>query len=97
MHRTLLATCFAAPVATLVAALAYGLTACEKSPTGPDLQGLATTCGSATQLTTSPVPLASIQFLIPLGNLNPPAHTAPTDHIYFWMAPASSSRLARCA
>lgn len=31
---------------------------------------------------TSPVALEDIISLIPLGNLNPPAHTFPTDHIY---------------
>ncbi len=28
---------------------------------------------------------ASVDFILPLGNLNPPAHTLPTDHIYFYV------------
>ena len=31
----------------------------------------------------SPVTPASIDHIIPLGNLNPPGHTYPTDHMYF--------------
>ncbi len=34
---------------------------------------------------TSPVALEDIIALIPLGNLNPPSHTFPTDHIYISM------------
>ncbi len=29
---------------------------------------------------------AAIQWITPLGNLNPPDHTLPTDHIYFYFA-----------
>jgi hypothetical protein len=32
----------------------------------------------------SPVQQSSIEFIAPLGNLNPPGHTLPTDHIYFY-------------
>ncbi|HZR22875.1 MAG TPA: hypothetical protein VFA59_04750 [Vicinamibacterales bacterium] len=34
----------------------------------------------------SPIALSEIRFITPLGNLNPPAHTIPTDHIYFYFA-----------
>lgn len=34
----------------------------------------------------SPVPVDQIRFIVPLGNLNPPGHTLPTDHIYFYVA-----------
>lgn len=34
----------------------------------------------------SPIDLASIRWITPLGNLNPPAHPLPTDHIYFYFA-----------
>lgn len=41
--------------------------------------------GSTTfTLTTPPVALSRIQTITPLGNLNPPGHTFPTDHIYFF-------------
>jgi hypothetical protein len=33
---------------------------------------------------TSPIDPAFIEFIAPLGNLNPPGHTLPTDHIYFY-------------
>jgi len=33
----------------------------------------------------SPVDIARINRATPLGNLNPPGHTFPTDHIYFYM------------
>ncbi len=33
--------------------------------------------------TLSPVDPSAINFIIPLGNLNPPGHTYPTDHMYF--------------
>jgi len=34
--------------------------------------------------TNSPMKFADIMFATPLGNLNPPGHTLPTDHIYFY-------------
>lgn len=33
----------------------------------------------------SPVDPAVLDFILPLGNLNPPGHTLPTDHIYFYV------------
>jgi hypothetical protein len=33
----------------------------------------------------SPVPVHTIRQATPLGNLNPPGHTFPTDHIYFYL------------
>lgn len=47
-------------------------------------QGLAN-CSAPQFLTTSLVPFADIRFISPLGNLNPPPHTFPTDHIYLYM------------
>ncbi|HVO32428.1 MAG TPA: hypothetical protein VMU17_00850, partial [Elusimicrobiota bacterium] len=32
----------------------------------------------------APVDLPNVRFLQSLGNLNPPGHTFPTDHIYFY-------------
>src|SRR3954470_17058249 len=34
----------------------------------------------------APVAPEAIRFITPLGNLNPPGHTLPTDHIYFYFA-----------
>jgi hypothetical protein len=46
--------------------------------------------GGIVPLTRSPVGLDSIASTTPLGNLNPPGHTLPTDHIYFYRAKARS-------
>ena len=45
----------------------------------------------------SPIALDSIRWITPLGNLNPPSHALPTDHIYFYFAnpDAGESPLAR--
>jgi len=32
----------------------------------------------------SPIAVSAIEFIAPLGNLNPPDHTLPTDHIYLY-------------
>jgi hypothetical protein len=34
----------------------------------------------------SPIDQSQIRWITPLGNLNPPDHTLPTDHIYFYFA-----------
>jgi hypothetical protein len=62
--------------------------ACGDGGTGPP-DGLSA-CGSAPFLTVSPMALADIQQIAPLGNLNPPGHVFPTDHIYFYPTPFSS-------
>lgn len=36
------------------------------------------------EFTVAPLTFANIQSITPLGNLNPPAHTFPTDHIYLF-------------
>lgn len=33
-----------------------------------------------------PIAVEQIRFITPLGNLNPPGHTTPTDHIYLYFA-----------
>ena len=53
-----------------------------RGPTSPSSEVVDT---SATlSLTVSPIDLASIQYIAPLGNLNPWAHTCPTDHAYIY-------------
>lgn len=66
------------PLLTLVLALSIGLGCRSGSPTSPD--------GGAEVLafTVSPIAQSAIEFITPLGNLNPPDHTLPTDHIYFY-------------
>lgn len=41
----------------------------------------------------SPIEVAAIQWITPLGNLNPPAHPLPTDHIYFYFANPDAGEL----
>lgn len=58
-----------------------GNTATENAP-----PGLAS-CGTSTAVfTVSPVPIARIVGWVPLGNLNPPSHTFPTDHQYIYLS-----------
>ncbi len=64
-------------------ALCTGLVAgCGDGGVGPEdeLAG----CGEAPFLTVSPMALSDIREIAPLGNLNPPGHVFPTDHIYFY-------------
>ena len=57
--------------------------------TGGPPQGLAA-CGSAPFLTVPLVPVGNIFTVSPLGNLNPPPHTFPTDHLYLYMNPPAA-------
>ncbi len=53
------------------------------SPVAP---GAATgTIAAPFVLHASPVDPLLVDFILPLGNLNPPSHTFPTDHIYFYV------------
>ena len=49
------------------------------SPTSPD-----TASSGPLAFTVSPIDTASIQYIVPLGNMGPWGHTQPTDHIYFY-------------
>ncbi len=40
-------------------------------------------CSTDTPFTANPVNMTRLHNIVPLGNLNPPPHTFPTDHIYF--------------
>lgn len=40
-------------------------------------------CGAGPFFTRSPTALMPLDHIVPLGNLNPPGHTFPTDHLYF--------------
>ncbi len=49
-------------------------------------------CGtSSSQFTTSPIAPSSIMGWVPLGALNPPAHTFPTDHQYIYITNFASN------
>ncbi len=65
--------------------------ACGGSASAPDTVSTKTDPGAgfpvaALSLTASPIAQSAIRWITPLGNLNPPDHTLPTDHIYFYFA-----------
>jgi hypothetical protein len=53
----------------------------------PNIAGCGT---STTPFTVSPIAAASIMGWVPLGALNPPGHTFPTDHQYIYLTTFSS-------
>ena len=60
----------------------------NSSPTSPsptNTSGISVPAGTLV-FKTSPIDVDQIRFITPLGNLNPPAHGIPTDHIYFYFA-----------
>jgi hypothetical protein len=68
--------------------IVVSVAACGGSPSGPSSSS---TGGSGTNSATfafraSPVDMSAVRWITPLGNLNPPAHSIPTDHIYFYIA-----------
>jgi hypothetical protein len=69
-------------------AVAVLIVACSHDGTGPvslpKTTGL-TSCQPGTAiLTTPPIALSDVVGWVPLGNLNPPGHTFPTDHQYLY-------------
>lgn len=49
-----------------------------------DVSGKLPSCGSESEFfSVSPVAMADFMGLVPLGNLAPPSHVFPTDHVYF--------------
>ena len=76
----------------LTAGLALGALAlaCGDGGTGPDrAPASVASCGSGAILTHAPVPPGSLTEIAPLGNLNPPGHVFPTDHLYFYSGSVS--------
>ncbi len=72
----------------LAVACAAGVSACSHAPTGPSSSsgsgGDPTRTGGPLVFRASPLDEGDIRFIVPLGNLNPPGHTFPSDHIYFY-------------
>lgn len=56
------------------------------SPTGPSRSGSDSAPAGTLAFRASPIDPGAIRFITPLGNLNPPGHTTPTDHIYLYFA-----------
>jgi len=72
-------------------AVAAGSSACGSSPSGPSGNTTTNNPGAGfpagtLSLTASPIDQSAIRWITPLGNLNPPSHTVPSDHIYFYFA-----------
>lgn len=85
--------------ATSVVVLAAGFTACSRegaatSPTQPSVPQSADVPSGTLTLRVSPIDTSEIRFITPLGILNPPGHTTPTDHIYFYLANPSNEQPA---
>lgn len=58
----------------------------DGGPTGNGPPPGLASCNSPQFLTVPLVPIGNISIISPLGNLNPPPHTFPTDHIYLYMS-----------
>lgn len=69
---------------SIVAAALLALSACSHGVTGPSESTSPSTAGGPLVFRASPLDEAEIRFIVPLGNLNPPGHTFPSDHIYFY-------------
>lgn len=52
--------------------------------TGPT-NGVTPPPGAVAEFTVSPIAIDSFALITPLGNLNPPGHTLPTDHAYYYV------------
>lgn len=61
---------------------------CSNGVSGSANGGFTATQGT---FTVSPVPTAHITSILPLGNLNPPGHTYPSDHIYLVLDNSSAN------
>lgn len=67
----------------LLALIIIGAIACSGSG-GTDPLATLPDCGSDPLFAVSPIASSDFVGLVPLGNLNPPGHVFPTDHIYFY-------------
>jgi hypothetical protein len=77
----------------LCAALAApGCGGSSGGPNGPS--GTTTPTAATLTVRASPIAMESIRWITPLGNLNPPDHSTPTDHIYFYFAAPDAGETA---
>ena len=67
-------------VSTTLLFLIGGLTIVCRNPAGPDGD-----CSGGLSFTMLPVPASAIMAATPLGNVNPPSHTVPSDHVGFYL------------
>lgn len=78
-------------IAMLAAILAAWVIGCSAprtptGPSGPDRTDANAAPPGRLVLSASPIAQDRIRWITPLGNLNPPGHAIPTDHIYFYFA-----------
>jgi hypothetical protein len=59
-------------------------TSCKKESIDDTPTNESNTLSLPSSFLVSPLEIKEIRFITPLGNLNPPGHTVPTDHIYFY-------------
>ena len=77
-------------VRAAVLSLVVVLSACGGSSSSPSTPSPTSGAGSSNGpsgpfvFRASPIDPGTIEFIAALGNLNPPGHTLPTDHIYFY-------------
>jgi hypothetical protein len=89
-----------APIAAALAALTASMCGggSTTAPSGPGGTTTPTTISTGPLVfRASPIDQSAIRWITPLGNLNPPDHALPTDHIYFYFADpnAGESPVAR--
>ena len=68
----------------LASALLTGGCGGGPQPTDPGGWGVEPPSFGVAQFEVSPLDLSQIPIITPLGNLNPPGHVLPTDHVYFY-------------
>ncbi len=71
----------------VIAVACFVAVGCGDTSQAPETEEtpLLASCVGDPAFTVSPVDPGDIESIAPLGNLNPPGHTFPTDHIYFYL------------
>jgi hypothetical protein len=75
-----------------ILAACLALAACSTAPSTPTTPSPGNQPGAPVapvstgplQFDQLPIEASAIEFVVPIGNLNPPGHTLPTDHAYFY-------------
>jgi hypothetical protein len=83
----------ASQVVVLAATVCLVAAGCDDSSQSPEDGDLPAggSCEGGLVFTVCPVDLDDVSTIVPLGNLNPPGHTFPTDHIYWYLRAAGST------